>query len=445
MAIAVVDTDALAFGVTGAGVVYNFPGGAAGATDWDILCVNSDALISTPATWTVARSEVNQQGSYIFVKQAAPASVTVSSPSGAGPFNATLTWARISGALAVDVTTGVQAATSANSTPAISTGVLAQTGEIVFMSAALHSLGPGDQNTASWSTGFTPAEFVVMGSGGSGCAAGLGYKLNAGTAAETPVMSWLGNGAADRYSLIVTFTASAVTPDVSPTSITLTTTLGAPTLTDSSMEISPDSITVPIVFGNPAVSGPPSPGRLDPVSELFTQLLACLCQSVAQNANPPLYCEPRVGTEITQDLGQYTDLCCSGLAYVALGDVYFTQDNFPDQEVARQIRGSCAPASWAQVFKMGIIRCIPVGQPDGEPPTTADWIAASAQNLVDSQSLRQAACCIREWVTKTAQGTIYDGMSVVVDRQTQLNPQGGCTERNVNVTIQFPNLDCFCS
>ncbi len=232
--------------------------------------------------------------------------------------------------------------------------------------------------------------------------------------------------------------------EVQPDGITVNVNLGAPTVTDTSMTVIPDGITILINEGAPAVSGAPGPSALDLVPTLFDALLNCLRTAVNSQAHPPANIGPRVGTEVVYDMGQFSDLCCEGLAYTMLGDTWMSSDSFPDQDVIRQIRGSCAPPTWAQDFKMGIVRCSPTGQPDGEPPTNLEWLVASQQNLVDAHSLRLASCCFRDYVITTLQGTIYDGMSVVINRQVQANPQGGCVERYVTVTVQFPNLECFC-
>lgn len=231
---------------------------------------------------------------------------------------------------------------------------------------------------------------------------------------------------------------------ISPNGITDTVTLGAPTVSDGSMSISPNGLTIPVTLGSPAASGAPGPGSLDLVPALYTALLDCLRGAVNSLPNPPSHIEPRVGTEVVYDMGQYTDLCCEGLGYAMLGDTWLSAGSFPDQEVILQINGSCAPPTWAQDFKMGIVRCSPAGQADGEPPTAAQWIAAAEQNLVDAHALRLASCCFREFVVTSLQGTIYDGMSVVINRQIQTNPQGGCVERYVGITVQFLNLECFC-
>jgi hypothetical protein len=181
---------------------------------------------------------------------------------------------------------------------------------------------------------------------------------------------------------------------------------------------------------------------LDPLGQLYDAALACLCSITSEMVGAPQHCAPRIGPEIAYDMGQYADYCCEGLAYLTLGDIWVSDNSFPDQDIIRQVRGNCPPAFWAADLKLGIIRCAPVGNAEGEPPTDADWTAAALQNLYDAQALRQVACCIRDWVTTNQ--ALYLGMSVVINRQTQVTPNGGCTERYLTVTVQFPNLDCVC-
>jgi hypothetical protein len=446
MAIALVDSDAVGIGLTSAGVVYNFPAGAPGATDLDIISINSDALINTPAGWTLGEDENNNQGSAVFYRRGgAGASVTVSSVQTPGPFNATLNWSRWSGSVAspLDVHVGVQGTGAANTTPAINSGALAETGELVYVFAALHSTQTSNQNTPVWSAGFNPLELVAQGTGGNGCVGVTGYKLNAGTAAETPTVTWSGDSVTDRYVMLLSFKAAV--PDlIEPTSITDVITFGEPTLTDTAMAVTPTSISDPIVLGQPTLEGPPQPTLLDPLSELYTQALSCLCAITSvMPGKPPQHCAPRIGPEITYDMGQYADYCCEGLAYLALGDIWLSEASFPEQDIIRQIRGNCVPGAWAADLKLGIIRCSPVGNPEnGEPPTDDDWTAAAVQNLYDAQALRRVACCIHNWITDNE--TLYLGMSVVINRQIQVTPNGGCVERYFTVTVQFPNLDCSC-
>lgn len=181
---------------------------------------------------------------------------------------------------------------------------------------------------------------------------------------------------------------------------------------------------------------PPDPDRF--VSVLMNQLLACLCEQAALQENPPQHCCFRVGTEIAHDAGILEDLCCEGLAYVALGDTYPSSDSFPEQDIVRQASAHCAPPTWAQQFKVGIIRCVPTGD-QFLPPSCTDWNTASRQNVIDAQTLRRVACCMREFVVNNS-GDFF-GMSFVIERQSQGNPQGGCVERSMTLTAQFPT-DC---
>lgn len=182
---------------------------------------------------------------------------------------------------------------------------------------------------------------------------------------------------------------------------------------------------------------PPDPDRF--VSVLMNQLLACLCEQVALQENPPLHCCFRVGTEIAHDAGILQDLCCEGVAYVALGDTYPSSDSFPEADIVRQASAHCAPQTWAQQFKVGIIRCVPTGD-EFLPPSCTDWNAASRQNVIDAQTLRRVACCMRDFVVNSAGDFL--GMSFVIERQSQGNPQGGCVERSMTLTAQFINADC---
>ena len=170
---------------------------------------------------------------------------------------------------------------------------------------------------------------------------------------------------------------------------------------------------------------------------LAQQLLACLCEKTAAHEGAPTYCCYRVGTEIAHDAGQFEDLCCEGLAYVTLLDTYPSSDSFPESDVVRQANQSCAPTTWAQVFQVGIIRCVPVGNLDMGPSCT-EWNAAFRQNVIDAKVLREVACCIRNFVVQN--NDTFLGMSLVIDRQLQGNPQGGCIERTMKITAQFPNI-----
>lgn len=181
------------------------------------------------------------------------------------------------------------------------------------------------------------------------------------------------------------------------------------------------------------------PDPRDPFVPIMAEaLLSCLNMAVTGNPNPPQHISYRIGVEIAHDLAQYQDLCCEGLAYVTLGDMWPTA-NFPEQDIQRQANTRCAPPAWGVQFKVGIIRCAPTGNLN-VMPTDEEWVAAFIQNMWDAQALRRAECCFRAWVRTRTDALL--GMDIVMGRQIQGTPLGGCVERYFTIDAQFPNCDC---
>lgn len=175
------------------------------------------------------------------------------------------------------------------------------------------------------------------------------------------------------------------------------------------------------------------------ITPIAAQLLACLSEQVDLQPNPPLHRCYRIGSEVAHDAGISVDLCCEGLAYVSLGDIYPSAASFPEQDIVRQAQAKCAPPTWAVNFRAGIVRCVPVGD-ETAGPTCTEWNEAFAQNVYDALSLRRTQCCLRTWVLTNFTPTL--GMSVVMERQVQGSPLGGCVERYFTIAIQIPNCDC---
>lgn len=175
----------------------------------DVLCVNSNTTVSTPSGFTLDETAVTNQGAYIFRRKAAGSEGSTVTITTSGNHHTQVGWSRWNGADALDISTSTQVNSStAGSTPAHSTGTLAETGEAVIAFGALHSIGVADQHTPVWSTGFTGLTAATQGSGGTGVVGYVGYKLNAGTTAETPSVSWSGAGAFNRYMLTISLTAA---------------------------------------------------------------------------------------------------------------------------------------------------------------------------------------------------------------------------------------------
>lgn len=191
-------------------------GSAPAVGETDFLCINSDTVVtsvvsSAGAGWGQINSAVTNQGSYIYARKATggePTTVTVTT---SGNFNTHVGWSRWANLNTIDTSGSTQANGAAGTiTPAHSTGPLAESTELVIAFGALHAIGVADQNTPVWSAGFNPLTEGLQNAGGAGggVIGYVGYKQNAGTAAETPAVSWSGASANDRYMLTVSVTTS---------------------------------------------------------------------------------------------------------------------------------------------------------------------------------------------------------------------------------------------
>jgi hypothetical protein len=206
VAITLVTSSTFAFADGNTGHSCNL-GSSPAVGDLDLLCVNSDTVVSTPAGFTARRSDVTNQGAYIFSRKAAGGEGSTVTVTTSGNFNAVVSWSRWSATNTFDVSAGTQANSSSGaSTPAHSTGTLAASTDLVVAFGALHS--STGATAPSWSTGFTGLTEASQGTGSTGCFAFVGYKIGAGTAAETPQVSWTGS-VSDRYMLTAAFTAAA--------------------------------------------------------------------------------------------------------------------------------------------------------------------------------------------------------------------------------------------
>jgi hypothetical protein len=216
MAWTLINSNAVTFADGATGHVYALPSGAPSPGQLDILCVNSNGTVSTPAGWTLGPTFVGGQGAYLFYRVAAggeSSSVTIttsiSTPTA-------LSWSRWS---AGTITADVQAVAHVDNalgtaSPAVTTPALAGSGELSVAFAALHSINGSCPVTPVWSSGYTPMLSACSGTTASDVSAFTGYNSGAGPAAESPGVTWT-NQAADRYILVQVFksVSSMVTGD----------------------------------------------------------------------------------------------------------------------------------------------------------------------------------------------------------------------------------------
>lgn len=208
---AVVASKKFTFSNGGTGAALTLDSGPA-VGQIDLLCINSDTVITdvtgSGAAWVLAESAVTNQGSYIYARTATGGEGTGVTVTTSGNHPTAVTHVRLAGVGTRDTDTSTQANSSAgNSTPAHSTGTLAEADEIAVAFAALHGNGTGNQSGPVWSTGYvsvfdTPA---VTGAGSTHSTNFVGYRTGVGTAAEEPSVSWSGDACTDRYILVVTF------------------------------------------------------------------------------------------------------------------------------------------------------------------------------------------------------------------------------------------------
>jgi hypothetical protein len=205
-----VDSDTFAFADGNAGHLCDF-GSSPTVDQLDVLCVNSNTVVSTPAGgWTPAEVVVTNQGAYIFTRFAVGGEASTVTITTSGNHNCQVSWSRWNGLLALDTSTNTEVnAATGGATPAHSTGVLAEVNELVVAFGALHSIQGANQSAPVWSTGYTGLTAVTQGSSTDGVIGYVGYRTDAGTAAETPQVSWSSDGAFNRYMLAVSFTAAA--------------------------------------------------------------------------------------------------------------------------------------------------------------------------------------------------------------------------------------------
>lgn len=403
--ITVVDSHAVGFGITAVGFVYNYDGAPVPTVGQiDVLFVNSDALVNTPAGYTLAVSSIGNQGAYAFVREAVgaePATVTLSTPSGAGPFNAEVAWARLNGADGLDK--AVAAAINGiagTTTPPINTGTLVGSTEAVLAFAALHSI-PGAAPTAPvWSAGYSPLESVTLGAGNQGVAGFLGFKTPAGHAAETPSVSWT-NNTNDRYMLVLTFVESADCPTCPE----------CPTCPDC-----PCTATLNLTSFAPLVTG----------------VGQCLIDALAETSAgvPDRQCLLLPTQTIPWD-----NCDCGGQLALAIQSVYGST-RFPQAAEAKDWSHCGPPWQVAQVM-VSVTRCVPAIDEQGNPPSCADELAAALVLEDDRTAVRQAiACCLTSLKDAHTIGAWALNPSVTVGES------GGCA--GVETTFLVALRSCLC-
>ncbi len=179
--------------ISGSSSVYTFPSGAPAAGQLDIvtIAVVGSAPAGPPSGWSAGSSRLDTgfplsvNTYYRFALGTEGSAVTLPNTAGGQ-----VCWSRWAGAAARD--TGGQAGYgTSNATQAVSTPALAHSGELSVAHVwAIDFGGSGVMTSPVWSAGYTGELVSVLNAGTHG---GLvAYNPSAGTAAETPSVTWTG-------------------------------------------------------------------------------------------------------------------------------------------------------------------------------------------------------------------------------------------------------------
>ncbi|TDD97616.1 hypothetical protein [Actinomadura rubrisoli] len=219
------DSDTFPFADGNAGHLCDL-GAAPAVGDLDVLCVNSDTVVTMPSGFSAATSRVANQGSYLWYRKAVGGEAATVTITTSGNFNCQVSWSRWRGVDAFDKSAVAGADASAGSaTPTATTAGLAATNELSIGFGAIHG---AVTSSPVWSSGYTPLSAVTQGTGVGASTGYVAYRTDAGTAAEAPSVSWT-TPAPDRYMLVATFTTVAAT----------TVNAGQATETDTALPASP--------------------------------------------------------------------------------------------------------------------------------------------------------------------------------------------------------------
>lgn len=447
----------------------------------DVLCVNSNTTVSTPAGFALDEPAVTNQGAYIFSRVAAGGEGQTVTIITSGNHNTQVGHQRWANTIANDAppTTNTQTNGGAgNSTPAHNTGAITAAGSLAVAFGALHSIGGlADQNTPVWSAGYTAATDGVQGNGATGVRGYTAYNTNVGTAAETPQVTWSGSGVQNAYMLVAVYSASAGTDEIvddeapgamaggSSSEAVADVVLddenpgaeagGSPSEAVAEVILSDtapgalaggtDVMVLPHVSVTDETPGALAGGTLtdssaageivydEAIDPLLVVALDCVTAEMAATPDPPRYIRMHVGASFSAGASQNEDECCEGVAWVRLVEHFLTDGQgapFPEEAVGAS---ACEAYSIAVVLELGRARCGPVqGLTDGSIVTADQWRELARAVNADRAALVRAVCCLRP-----------DRKDVIIGQYSPLETEGNCAGGVLQVTVRINNCDCL--
>jgi hypothetical protein len=197
-------------GSTGHDVV-GVNGTTAAAGDVDTLFVGSDTTVTTPTGFTLVQTFVGNQGGYHYERVCTGGESATIRVKTTGDFNTTALFQRWRGCGARDVAVNSHVdSNGALSSNAINSGTLAASTELVIVASVMTDSVSAAPTLNTWSAGYTPGDGASSIGTGATCSAGfISHKNPAGTAAETPSVSWTPDNMRNRYTFLVSYQLGA--------------------------------------------------------------------------------------------------------------------------------------------------------------------------------------------------------------------------------------------
>lgn len=127
------------------------------------------------------------------------------------------------------------------------------------------------------------------------------------------------------------------------------------------------------------------------------------------------------------------DDCECGQLVVALTRLY-TSNNFPNEGPGAGADAPCGVGVIAADITVSILRCSPVGDEDGKPPSCAELEDAALQSVQDAWAVTTGLrCCLADWYNDRAISNYQ------VNDTTFVGAQGMCQGSNTLVNVGLIN------
>jgi len=155
---------------------------------------------------------------------------------------------------------------------------------------------------------------------------------------------------------------------------------------------------------------------------VMVSLAECLCTQITSSGLPePCFCGVLPGNDVAYD---YCDGCedgTCGQAWVRMAEA-FPARVFP---VPDSDRGNCATALAVELV-VGIVRCAPMPDEHGDPPTMEAQFDTAQLVVADMMAMRRAIMCCTQ---------AYRGRDYLLGPYLPIGPEGGCVGGAWTVTF----------